>query len=198
MINSFSSIFEILVVFNLAYAGSITFRNALDENIFKLTSVFPSELKYNISQITNELLVIFNSEFEKKIKEKFEDLERVYNIKTFKIKKKADNSANFPNGIKAIFLLTTIFCFSILIVGSFEQYYEKDKVNCLIAFINLTFIINFIFFIRNLNPKFYQKNPKTIYVILFFLLPILLHHLYVVSSDYNVVTKIFQASLIPF
>lgn len=178
MINQFSSIFEIFTVLNLAYAGSKVFRDALDNTILKIGDTISTNHKEKIVKIQSEITVTIAEEYEQKMQEKISITNRYFSINVERIKNNEKCNANFPLGIKSIFLLCSLFSFTILLLGGYEQFYSTERNNEFLFFINLTSISLFLVFVRNLHPRKFDKNISPIMSFVMFLIPIILYVIY--------------------
>jgi hypothetical protein len=178
MINQFSSIFEIFTGLNLAYAGSKVFRDALDNTILQIGNTISTNHKEKFSKIQSEINVTIAEEHEKGVQEKCKKTDRYFTISIEKIKKSEEWNKNFPIGIKSIFLICSLYSFTLLMLGGYEQFYDNTKTNEFLCFINLTFVCVFLIFIRNLLPEKFDKNIKPLTSVFLFSIPIILYILY--------------------
>lgn len=194
MINQFSSIFEIFTGLNLAYAGSKTFRDALDQTILQIGNTITNNHEEKIKKIQSEITVTIAEEYEQQMQEKCSTVNRYFRIYVKRIKDKEEHYANFPIGIKSIFLLTSLFCFTLLIIGGYEQFYSDEKTNEFLTFLNIIILFIIYIFIRNLFPSKFNKKIKPLYTLLLFLFPILMYSAFVkyTADNNNAHFQIFE------
>jgi len=172
MINEFSSVFEIMTLLNLGYAGSKTFRSIIDSSILKLQFTISQDIQNKIDQLTSEIIV-FGEQTTDKVKDDCQKLKGSFEKETYKIRVQERLMRRFPDGIKSIFLITTLYCFTLLLIGGYEQFYTDsiNKINELLAFINLTIII---LLARNCFAPSHKSNARPFYTFLLFLLPFII------------------------
>jgi hypothetical protein len=186
MVNQFSSIFEIFTGLNLAYAGSKVFRDALDNTILQIGNTISTNHKEKYEKIKSEINVTVAEEYNQGVQEKFNLTNRYFFINVERIKKSESINSNFPIGIKSIFLICSLYSFTLLMLGGYEQFYKSTQVNQFLCFINLTSVILLIIFIRNLLPKKFDKNVKPLFSFFLFLIPIALYILFLTQiSEVN-------------
>lgn len=191
MINQFSSIFEIFTGLNLAYAGSKIFRDAVDNSILQIGNTISTNHKAKISKIQSEITVTIAEEFEKTMQDKCATTNRYFTVNVEKIKKSEKHNSNFPIGIKSIFLLASLFCFTMLLIGGYEQFYDDTKTNQFLCFLNLISISIIFVFFRNLKPTKFNKNIKPLISISIFLIPIILYVLFLVFFPDSIKSKLY-------
>jgi hypothetical protein len=192
-INDFGSIFEIFAALNLGYAGSSVFRSAVDNSILEIKKdIISLDLRNKITQIKSELLILCDTETENiSIQKKFDSLTHTYSVKTRAINISSGKYSDFPKGIKSIFLVSFLLSLTILVIGGYERHYNSTHFNTILAFLNLTVITNIILFIRNIYPKYRTSNVKTIYLFIFYSIPVFLFLIYSYLLSKNWISEIY-------
>jgi len=186
MVNQFSSIFEIFTGLNLAYAGSKVFRDALNNTILKISDTITTNHKEKILKIQSEIAVTIAEEYENTMQKKIDTTNRYFTISVEKIKKSEKTNSDFPLGIKYIFLLCSLFSFTLLLLGGYEQFYNDQQSSAFLCFVNLTAILLLCIFIRNLHPSKFDKNISPVITTILFVIPIILYIVYETVLENNI------------
>lgn len=180
MISELSSVFEILTGLNLAYAGSETFRNVVDNSVLRIKDTVSRRQKEQIEIIRSEIFVS-NSDIstQNHLLNRTSVQERYFDKNIKLVLENEKMNSEFPKGIKSIFLIDCLFCFFLLILGGYENISENLKIEIfqLVSFLILFLsFINICLFIRNLYPEKISSNINPLTAIIFFLIPIFLFY----------------------
>lgn len=124
---NFGSFFALFAALNLAYAGSKSFRMALNRDILKLDDII-KKLYKEVSEIEQRYNIDYKDENEtnKKIKERFAELRDAYfqkveiDFNDFKESRKVYSS--FKKDYRRLFLCSALFCILVLVFIGFEKY----------------------------------------------------------------------------
>jgi hypothetical protein len=169
MLNNFSSFFEIFCGLNLAYAGSQRFRNAIDSEIYKLLkNKLLQNISSNVEELKSKVIVTVSEDNSENINKKLIKLQEDFDLKSEDLLGNENEKLNFIEGFNAMFLSTSLYCLSILILGGYEQFFsENSKLpNLFLIFLLPVFGFNLFVFLRSFTKK-HNKNIKAIYTITF-------------------------------
>ncbi|OFX38379.1 MAG: hypothetical protein A2X08_16360 [Bacteroidetes bacterium GWA2_32_17] len=173
-ISNLNSYFEIFAALNLAYAGSSLFRGALDNDILKINNIIISVTK-KVKELKSLFTIISLESYKDPIKQKVNDIHNKFKDNIHKITVKERFLRKFTEGFKSMFLITSLYCMFMIILGGFEQFYLNKYpwiTNFCITILQIVFVFNLFVFIRSFTPFFLKKIPPFISV-LFILIPFL-------------------------
>lgn len=158
-INDFSSIFEVMFGLNIAYAGSSRFKAGIDRKIISISDKLVA-LKAEVDKLRGVTTVTISSvngeELSQKILHKIEILEE--DVKRFELGQEAKERA-FVNGFRAMFLITALYCFILLILGGYEQFFEQKKItNSGLLFLHAAGLYNLYIFCRSFSVTDTSKD----------------------------------------
>jgi len=175
MISEFASYFEIFSLLNLGYAGSKEIRLFVNDDVLRIKEEY-RRIENDFDLLTSEFYVVagiesvnYEEEQEhiKREKRLFERKRTIINNHYSKL------SESLPKSLRAIYFFATIYCFSIILVSGYEQFYEPVSINEFICFLNLTGLYMVFLFARSFTKKGKRRNFNSILVVLLFALLIL-------------------------
>lgn len=215
MLSDFSSYFEIMAVLNLGYAGSEYFRKTVNLEILKLSKYYSPAIDTNIRSIESKIVVLENGNGNsidpsadpnmgqdgtilKSIRTRFD-------IGKKQIEDDANSSESVTRAFKSMFLITSFYCFYILILGGFENYISRAYyVDYLLYSCHLVLIYDLIILVRSFIPRYKSKNIKPIFTVLLFIVftfvgyccfTLLNPQSELIQEEYNILIAIFLAQL---
>lgn len=193
MISGLNSVFEILAVLNLAYAGSKTFRNTLNKDILKVQSAISKTQDRAIKKIESKYVVLA-SQNEPRFNDGLERIEKQHRFNRIYLRRKAEFGEGFSKGFHSIFLLVALYCLSILIISGHECFYKLNEIIEIVSYLNLVGIAILVIFIRNLFPSYMGSNVRPFYVVLIFIIPFFLYSFYTANKSLVPDNNIFVLS----
>lgn len=181
-LNSFSSFFEIFTGLCFLYAGSVAFRYAINDTLLSLSDTM-QQIKENFKLRHAELFVTQSEENLALTQEKATKLASDM-IEFDKVSTSEQKFREFPNGFKSMFLITGLFCLSVLVLSGFEQFFECSEIAHLtLLSLDLVIFYNIFVFIKSFFQKSCSKNIRARWTLLFFFVAILSSSLYVNLSE---------------
>ena len=193
MLNNFSSYFEIFCGLNLAYAGSERFRNAIDNEIYKLLkNQILQNINTKVEELKSKIIVSVSEDNNENISKKLQKLQKDFDFKSENILKIESEKLNFIEGFKAMFLAISLYCIAIIVLGGYEQFFEKNskQLNLFLLFLLPIFVFNSFVFIRSFTKK-HSKNIKAINTIGFVISLLILCVLTIQRCPYEPKLEVF-------
>lgn len=153
--NDFSSYFEIFAALNLAYAGFKDFREAINDDILSLHRTINQDIQSRKRQVEDKLNIAKISPYqEERLNRKIAKIDENYTSKSSQILSAEETGRNFVIGFKTMFLITSMFCFSILGLAGFEQFLSSQwQSNVIILILLATGIYNVCIFGRSFTKS---------------------------------------------
>lgn len=153
--NDFSSFYEIFALLNLGYATSRPFREALNNDILSLFNGVNSGLAEKIQELNDKLVVTLSEQQSEKIQNKIQDKKEKFEAACENCIEQEKDKREFVDGFKTMFLITSLFCFVLIIVGGFEQFFIAPwQENLTILIMNLVLFYNGLIFLRSFTKYF--------------------------------------------
>lgn len=173
-VNDYNSFFEIFAGLNLAYATSDWFKSGVDKKIGKLKEIRKTS-ENKIKDFRDEITVLTSVEYDvKQIEDNLEEIERYFD-KLVEIEEDENNFEKIKVGYRSIFLMTSLYCFTILLLGGFEQFFQTPKTwlnistqhilsNTFLFILHSIFIYNIFIFTRSClkEPRCYKDTKPYI------------------------------------
>lgn len=194
MLNNFSSIFEILVALNLSYAGSQQVRDAVNVNILRIRDALSEKHRRTLKKLNSEINLALSDKNGIRMTEECLKMLRYFEINSRLLTLKEQQARNFTKGTKSLFVIGTFYCFLILTIGGYEQFYSNLEIEHLLCFVNLNITLVFILFCRNLIPKYSHLKTKPLTNLFLFSIPLLLYGIYRIAISYGYVDSIYMPS----
>ena len=169
-VSNFSSYFEIFAVLNLAYAGSEVYRTAIDDEILSLNNTITPNFRQRFTELKSEITVVAAESYETQLQMKVNEVEDFFITTSKKLLEAEEESVKFTTGLKSTFLITALYCLSIILIGGFDQFFEKKSItNGLLFFLHSVLVYNALVFTMTLT-NFNKKNIRPITTVSVFLL----------------------------
>ncbi len=180
-VNDFNSFFEIFAGLNLAYATSDWFKSGVDKKIGKLKEIRKSSER-KITEFRNEITVLTPIEYNnQQIEDNLKEIEKHFE-KLVEIENEENNFEKIKVGYRPIFLMTSLYCFSVLLLGGYEQFFATGQIglkistqhilsNTYLFLFHSIFIFNFLVFVRSCKkePNCYKDTKPYITVLIMIL-----------------------------
>lgn len=165
-LNDFSSFFEIFAGLCFLYAGSESFRFAINDTLLELNKSMGA-IKGNLEIRQAELLVAKSEENPIITKEKATALATdLVNVE--KVTLDEVTLREFPEGFKSMFLITAMFCVAVLLVGGFAQFFFCSEItHWTLLCLDLVFLYNLFVFIKSFFKNRCSTNLKLRYPLAF-------------------------------
>lgn len=177
MLSNFASIFEIFFVFNVAYAGSQSFRETLDSRVLKLNEKIVDRFKDRYSSLEAKVVLITQDPSTQRLT-LFRYRNRLAATSRY-IRIMEPAYAKFPNCLKVNFLHGALLAFAMLLIGGVEDNYDIEDTSLIIILLNLFGVVFMILvFVRSLNRKKLKLRVRPFYALSTFVLPIILSFYY--------------------
>lgn len=175
MLNNFSSYFEIFGALNLAYAGSEGFRNAIDDEILKLRDAITFNAQSKIKETKSKITVLKAEAYVPALEQKAISIENNYTLKSDNLIKREKDLQKFTEGFKSMFLASSLFSISLILIGGFEQYLPENSkdINLFLIFLLPIFLFNLFVFSKSFTNQYEKKIRPTItisYVLILFII----------------------------
>lgn len=121
-LNNFSSYFEIMAGLNLAYATSDWFQSAIDKKVQKIDLIKSwAEKKIELIRSKSEVVEQFGTNSDL-IQQNLDALNKKL-ARSDKIKEDEQTFEKVKKGYRSIFLMTSLYCFTVILLGGFEQFF---------------------------------------------------------------------------
>lgn len=165
-LSKFNDFFGLFAALNLAYAGSERFRDIVDTDILKLGKVEKKKsqtvqiLLDKVKMLDDRCQAVFSprvADFKDKHKKDF----RLLNHKRIVL-------GSYPEGCKSMFLITTLYCMSMLLISGYQDVAEQEVFLNIFFYLNLVTVFNIFIFIRSFTSKV-SKRVRPTYTLLIFL-----------------------------
>jgi hypothetical protein len=148
-LSNFHDFLGLFAALNIGYAGFVSFRSAIDDDILNITNWNNRK----VQQLKAEALAIktiykfeaFRGEIQTLIDEIFEDRNQRISL----IKDRSQDAILIAEGFKSIFLFTAFYCLVIMIVGGYQEYLGQDCTNTFLFIFNFSLLYNIAIFVRS-------------------------------------------------
>ncbi len=187
-INSFSSFFEIFAGLNLAYATSNWFRSAIDNKIQTLNLTI-EPLNTRISELKDKAFLLSESTNYDYYRNEIEKITIEFNRTKIDIENGEKLFDRLTILYRPIFLMTSFYCFYIILLGGFEQFFAKSFTitnlavgqnlitNTHLICIHFVLVFNLVVFARSFSKSDFLsvklRVPVFLIILLFFLATII-------------------------
>lgn len=162
----FEAYFHLFAAGNFAYAGSERFREEIDDSFLQ---TLPKREAY-IDRVTQDISAraeVISAEKGEPIKKAVNKIKAKFKEKTESCKDIASEKHEFIIGFKPMFLITSLYSLSILILAGYEQSMHENTLNNALFLLNLAVtIFNAIIFYRSFGKDYAKAIPSKYPVLL--------------------------------